>query len=72
MIWTHPSLDRPADYEITNGRVLKGRMIIAYAYPTRGAGFRLLAPDGRFIGRSTSKAEAMLMAIRDHEGGRRV
>lgn len=70
MAWTHPSLDRPAEYSISNGRVLKGRVIIAYAIQSRDKTLTVRAPDGRFIGSAESPAQAMLMATRDEEARR--
>lgn len=70
MNWSHPSIDRPAEYSISNGRVLKGRTILAYAIASKSGLLTLRAPDGRFIGTAESPAQAMLMAVRDVEARR--
>ncbi len=70
MNWTHPSLQRPPEYSVEDGRVLKGRTIIAYLHPAQESGHWYVARAGKsmsLIGTASSQAEAMLMAIRDHE-----
>lgn len=64
--WTHPSIDRPPAFSVGNGRVLKGRVVIAWLIPARGA-LNVVAPGGRLLGIADSKAHAMLIAMRDNE-----
>jgi hypothetical protein len=72
--WSHPSLDGPPPtYSVGGGRVLKGRCIIAYLHPADGQQLYVTraTKSPSLIGTASSQAEAMLMAIRDHEGGER-
>jgi len=60
------------EYSIAGGRVFKGDIIIAYVLsmgPKKPK--KVVTPDRKEIGRASSPAEAMLMAIRNHEGGGR-
>ena len=62
--WSHKSLEGPPpEYAIRYGRVMKGSLIIATFRPNG----KVWTVDGRLIGEASSNAEAMLMAIRDHE-----
>lgn len=71
MNWSHPSLHKPPTYSVTDKYVLKGSTIIAYLHPADVHGRIIhVARAGKIIGLASSPAEAMLMAIRDHEGGR--
>lgn len=75
MNWTHPSLYRAPTYSVTDKYVLKGSTIIAYLQPDDLRGVLYVARAAKakeLIGTATSPAEAMLMAIRDHEGAARV
>jgi hypothetical protein len=69
-MWTHPSLDRGATHSVDGDRVLKGRVIVAYLHPLRSGGFRVATPDGARIGDASSRAQAMLMAVRHGEAPR--
>lgn len=66
MRWSHTSLEgRAPEYSVEAGRVLKGRVVIAWV---RSGEVRL--PGGDLIGTAASPADAMLMAIRHHEAPR--
>lgn len=70
MDWSHPSLEplSGADYSTERGRILRGRVIIAWMKTDRH-GLISVYPAGRKrpIGSASSQAEALLMAIGHHE-----
>lgn len=65
---TNKTQDRPAEYSCRPDRVLKGSVVLAWLRPVLN-GLKAVTPNGRRIGVATTPAEAMLMVIRDHEGG---
>ena len=66
------SEEKSSVYWVRNGRVMKGQSIIALYDKDSEWVVSFSSPDfGRKIGKASTPAEAMLMAIRDHEGGRR-
>lgn len=64
-----PLRQRP-EYSCTRTRVLKGRVVIAWLRPGPRGALEVWKVGGRKIGRATSPAHAMLMAIRDSEAPR--
>jgi len=72
MAWTHASLEpkEKAEYSTTPaGYILRGQIMIGLMLPARKGGFDVYVPgsNARHIGKASSRAEAMLMAIHNHE-----
>lgn len=70
MVWTHKSLQRPPEYSVDGGRVLKGHVVVAWLRRRRSGRIEVFAVGGPVIGVASTPAEGMLMAIRHKENPR--
>lgn len=70
MKWSHESLEAGAIiYSVSNYRVLHGRTVMAWLKECE-YGWLVITPSGREIGQACSRADAMLMVMRDQENPR--